>query len=682
MKTPRRLLLWFPNWLGDVVFTTPVLESLRQAMPQTRLTGLAVPRAAELLEGNPWLDELQIYDPEGVHRSPIGLRTLAGSLRRGNFDAALLLKSSRTRALLCAAAGIPVRVGALKGGFPWPLTHASHLHYDSLHRTDYYLELSKPLGISAASACVKWFVAEGSAQLLEPWLREQAISEEEPYLVLHPGGNWEPKRWPAESFSLAARQLCESHGMRAVLIGTQPERGLAEEIAAQLPNAPVIASGSLNLKQLSALLQGARLMLSNDSGPLHMAVGLGVPAVGIYGPTNPAITGPRGNGPLQVVQSAEPGSIKEVPVDRVVEAAQSVLAGNPRVRSLHPHLPIQARRPVNRILVVTLSNLGDVILTLPVIHQLAELFPQADLEVAVGPRAGALLEGDDRLKRLWVYDKQEGLDKRVQLLLQLRSKEYDLLVDLRSTVLGWFLARSAHNPVLQRAPQWMQHRVERNLWTLERALDGVFGRGCWRAERSSAERARQNARLLPLRDSEREWAESALGDKPPERGWAVLGAGARSYTKMWDCDRLAQVARELIGSGYGVILLGGRAEAEASGRLLQRLRGEKGISSEVLKDLAGRTSIRQAAAVVARAGLVIANDSAISHLAWAYARPSVTVFGPTDPEKYAPAGSGHRIARVGLPCSPCEQALCRYHHECMEWLSPGDIWKKVLEITQ
>ena len=211
-----------------------------------------------------------------------------------------LLHRSLTRALLVFFAGIPVRVGydeKKRGIF---LTHKVTTQPKSSHRADHYLNVVESYGIPVNDRRSRLNL-EGSDsvdQIIKPF----GISSDDFIVIIHPGGNWDLKRWPAKRFAILMKRLVNELKAKVIITGGENETALAQDIAAMSEVNPAILAGKINLEQLMHVMQRAKLVVSNDSGPLHLASSLGVKTIGLFGPTRPEITGPRGVGTSTVFE--------------------------------------------------------------------------------------------------------------------------------------------------------------------------------------------------------------------------------------------------------------------------------------------------------------------------------------------------------------------------------------------
>lgn len=302
MKHYCNILVINVNWIGDVIFSSAVFQALEDAYPSAKISCLAVPRVKEILESVPSIDEIIVYEEDGRHKMPWGKLQLIAQLRRKKFDCVFILHRSLTRALLTFFAGIPVRVGYNTKGRDLYLTHKIQESSDSLHRQDYYLHLLEAFGISIRERQSFLEVDLASQQRVQQLLRSFGIESSDSFVVVNPGGNWDLKRWPQGNFTQLIDQILQEFQMKVILTGSQNDTALAQKIIFSLKRKPVDLTGKVNLKELIALMKMAGLVISADSGPLHIASSVGTKTIGLFGPTSPDITGPRGKGLSQILR--------------------------------------------------------------------------------------------------------------------------------------------------------------------------------------------------------------------------------------------------------------------------------------------------------------------------------------------------------------------------------------------
>lgn len=299
----KKILVVNVNWLGDVILSSPIFKALKTAYPRSKISCLAVPRVRDVLESIPGVDEIIVYDEEGSHRSPFAKLRLIYELSQKKFDAAFLLHRALTRALFVFFAGIPRRIGydtKSRGAF---LTRRIKTPDErTTHRLDYYLNVVESFGVAVTDRASLLMVDVKVEKEMRDTLHSYGVGEKDFLIVIHPGGNWDLKRWPVRHFSLLIERLMKEGKCKVVISGSRQDMALVETIISGLSRAPVALAGKIDLKQLMALMKRANCVVSADSGPLHIASSVGSAAVGIFGPTRPELTGPRGGGRSVILQ--------------------------------------------------------------------------------------------------------------------------------------------------------------------------------------------------------------------------------------------------------------------------------------------------------------------------------------------------------------------------------------------
>lgn len=298
----NRILVFNVNWLGDVLFSTPALRALRKARPGAHIACLVPARCREALANNPHVDEVIVADDDTSFFAWPRALALAVSLRARRFDTAIFFHRSKTKAFVARLAGIPERFGFDASAVRRGLTRAWPPPVPPFHRIDYFLGLVRAIGVPDDGRTPDFFPREEAERELDDLFREKGLRRDAPYVVVHAGGNWDLKRWPPAHFAEWIRLLRARRPWTAVLCGTASEAGVAESIVKEFPAGEAVSlGGRTSLDALALLLRGAKLLVSNDSGPLHLAATQKTPILGIFGPTSAAETGPISDGPLRIV---------------------------------------------------------------------------------------------------------------------------------------------------------------------------------------------------------------------------------------------------------------------------------------------------------------------------------------------------------------------------------------------
>ena len=295
---PTNILIIKPSAIGDVVHALPVLARVKKKWPSARVSWLVTPACAGLLEGHPLLDEVILFDRKrfgNAWRHPklaLELRRFTRALRQRNFDMVIDLQGLFRSGWLAKKTGAPVRVGfANARELAWMFyTHRVPIDTMEQHAISRYLKLAQFIGCDGGAVEFPFATTDADRAYVRQLLREsQGEAASGGYAVLMPGTNWATKRWPVEKFAALIAPLKECFGLESVLAGGSDAAAMAEE----MPGVINLA-GRTTLKQLTALLEGAALVVANDSGPMHIAAALGRPLVAPFGPTNPVRTGPYG----------------------------------------------------------------------------------------------------------------------------------------------------------------------------------------------------------------------------------------------------------------------------------------------------------------------------------------------------------------------------------------------------
>jgi heptosyltransferase-2 len=339
---PERLLVRAVNWLGDAVLATPALGAVRTACPQARITVVAKPLVAELLRHHPDIDDIEVYDKDGVHAGAIGMLRKAGQLRKGNFDAALLLQNAIDAAILTFLAGIPERMGYATDGRRMLLSRPIPVTEEvlSLHHAEYYLRLVALLGVPRPeSPRLALRVTEDELASMRSRLAASGVPEGRGVVGINPGATFgSAKRWFPDRFAAVADALSEEWDASVVLMGSVPEMPLSAEIEERMRRKPVNLAGRTTVRELMALLSLCSFLVTNDSGPMHIGAALGVPIAAIFGPTDWRKTSPWTEKArvLRVDVDCSPCHLREcnrghecmlgVTAEMVIEAAREIVA--------------------------------------------------------------------------------------------------------------------------------------------------------------------------------------------------------------------------------------------------------------------------------------------------------------------------------------------------------------------
>jgi heptosyltransferase I len=286
MAEPRFLVVRLGS-LGDIVHTFPAVSGLRETFPAAEIVWLTHPRWELLVRSSGLASEVWATET----RSLTSIRAIVQRIRAGQFTAAIDYQGLWKSAGLPLIAGVAQRIGFSSETireYGVPILYTDRVRCTTMHIADQNGELSLRAGARSGVANFALRVPDEAENSVQVYLREQAL---ERYVVLSPGGGWRSKCWPAERFGLLAQMIRRSLDLRCVVNYGPGEEELAGDLCAAAGDArPLLYNGDLG--QLMAILKNSCCIVGGDTGPLHLGIALGTPAVAIFGPTDPARNGP------------------------------------------------------------------------------------------------------------------------------------------------------------------------------------------------------------------------------------------------------------------------------------------------------------------------------------------------------------------------------------------------------
>jgi heptosyltransferase-2 len=302
-SVPRKILIRGTNWVGDAVMSIPAMKEIRRLFPGARISLLVRPWVKEIYSAAQFVDEIIEYDKSGKHRGWGGLSRLIRDLRELRFDAAFLLQNAFEAAFIAWCARIPARIGYARDGRSLFLTHACDIDPEvrKVHQAYYYLGILSGIGLLPARS----WNADGSRLSIEIGIREPdrisadamlkagGVREGETVVGINPGAYYgEAKRWLPERYAAVGDRIAEEYGARIVLFGSQNDLRTAQEVASRMKHHAMILAGRTTLGELIGLIRKCDLLITNDSGPMHLAAALNMPQLAIFGSTSEVATGP------------------------------------------------------------------------------------------------------------------------------------------------------------------------------------------------------------------------------------------------------------------------------------------------------------------------------------------------------------------------------------------------------
>ena len=294
----KRVVVRGTNWVGDSVMTVPALRALRRLLPDAQITLAIRPSAKGVFSEVDFVDEVLVYD----RRNAFSVVSQIREWRRRQFDLAVLFQNAFEAALIPFLAGVPVRLGYATESRQPLLTHPIPLPdwRSSKHEVFFYLYLITALEqlLSGTSTIcevdpdISLPISESRQAEATELLRSFGVNAEQSVVAICPGSiNSRAKRWPAESYAALADRLLEEQ-RQVLLIGSRDEIDVTNEVTSRMRNQPIVLTGKTTLDQITAVLSKVDLVVTNDTGPAHIAAALGCPTIVIFGPTNPLTTRP------------------------------------------------------------------------------------------------------------------------------------------------------------------------------------------------------------------------------------------------------------------------------------------------------------------------------------------------------------------------------------------------------
>ena len=344
------MLVLQTSFLGDTVLTLPLIAEIRRRFPVKKLAVVCQPAGRELLRDHPAIDELIVDDKRGADRGWKGMRAKAAELKALGFTVAITPHKSLRSALLLALAGIPSRIG-FRQSAGWFLFHHRAARDPQRHDVERNLSVLEPLGVRVED-CVRALDLPVSAtvqNVVDDKLRVLGVAGDRPIVGVNPGSVWPTKRWSVAGFAQLILMLKQKLDCQILLFGGVEDAAVIEDVQTRCLKIGVNLAGQINLGEVGAAIGRCDVFVTNDSGPMHIAVARRVPTVAIFCATTPELGFFPYSSNAIVVGRALPcrpcaphggrrcplghaKCIREVGADRVFESVRRLLARD-RVRN-------------------------------------------------------------------------------------------------------------------------------------------------------------------------------------------------------------------------------------------------------------------------------------------------------------------------------------------------------------
>ena len=287
----KRIIVTFLMHLGDLTLTTPFLHVLRKAAPDAHIAYLVDEKLKDVVLHNPNIDEVLTIDKKGKDNNIKALCKAADIISEKKFDVLINLHPNERCSFIDFLANVPVKVGFSHFLFRPFLTKVTRLNR-KMHAADMYIDVLAQLGVQdLTNNGLEIFPGDDDKITANDFWQEQQVAADDKLVGFNIGSAVKTKRWPPERFAQVADALA-AKGCKTVFFGGSMDEEMVEEATSLMTTTPIIATGRFTIGQLAAAMQRCKLIITNDSGPMHVAISQKVPIVAMYGPSSPALYGP------------------------------------------------------------------------------------------------------------------------------------------------------------------------------------------------------------------------------------------------------------------------------------------------------------------------------------------------------------------------------------------------------
>jgi len=294
----KRILIVRTDRIGDVVLSTPVIKVLREHFPSSFIAMMVAPYTREIVEGNPYLDQVIVFDKDRAQRGFWSMLAFSRYLARLSFDVAIVLHPTLRVHLLMFLAGIGERIGYDRKGAYFLTQALPHKKQEGTkHEAEYNFDLLKALEIGDVSQELYMPLKQESDEFVADFLMRLGVGQKDRLVAVNPAASCPSKLWPVQKFAGLIDRIQKELGIKVIVVADAAHRAVSEQIFNLVRTRPLDGSGQFSLSQLASLFRCCDLLISNDSGPVHIAVAVGTPVVSIFG-RNQAGLSPRRWGPI------------------------------------------------------------------------------------------------------------------------------------------------------------------------------------------------------------------------------------------------------------------------------------------------------------------------------------------------------------------------------------------------
>jgi lipopolysaccharide heptosyltransferase II len=740
-----------------VILTVPFLKNLKRIYKNAEITFMTGPGAVPLISECPFIDRIIIYDKSNKHSDFFQRIRFIFLLRQNNFDLAFILQRSFSSAFFAWSAQIPVRVGFNTEARGLLLTHKAF--YDrNQYEPGAFLENLAVLGHGVNQFESPEIYAKPSnnpevLQFIEGINQSRALGR--PVIMFNSGPKKSPKYWSHHSFARLAMMLIKHVKAHIVLLWgpdekkeallikesyeknfiTTPRRNstepkLKESDESNSPEYGPVPAPKTSLTDLAALISKADLLITVDSGPMHIGVALNVPTVTIFGPTNPVKwANPHKNRHKWIkadipcwpcdynrckkdwhcMKLAAPEKVYEKALlllkkTELYEPVSPLLSGPERKKisqgkTLIPGCYLKHEQPgfyvpsysvssikhrkrfekKKNILVVETSSVGEVVLITPAVSALRAAFANARITALVIPSTRDVIEGNPCIDEIICYDKagiHKGLLRAILFGKSLKKKKFDLILlfhrSFRSAVISYFTGAPDRVGVSFEARRFLVNNLVPNKGNLyqheiDRNIDVIRAVGIAPAGSALYFNVPEEAIV-----SAQEWLKKSGVRKKDKICAFYPGAGWES--KRWPLENFVALGKMLLKELFDIIFIFWGPNEEGPADILVNTIGHRALK-------APRTNLKELAAFMLCSNIIVANDTGPMHIAAALEIPQIVIMGPTSPQRWGPVTWPSRVITADVDCGPCNQRFCP-DMKCLKKISPEICFKEVQNLVK
>lgn len=301
MTDIKNILLVRTDRIGELLLTTPAMRAIRLSFTKAKIAIVVNPSSIEVVEASPYVDSIIKFDSKGANSSFAEKAKFFKTIKRSKFDLAVIFNPSRFFNILTYLANIPVRVGYdRKWGFLLSHKMEDRKYLCEKHEVEYNLDLVRLIGADCDDKLPYFPLNNSSEEKIKNLLRDNEIRPDDLLVAVHPATSNPDKRWPFDRFAEICDRLIKEFDAKIVLIGAKEEARISDEVKTVMKNSILDLTGLLSVKELGSVLSKSKFLISNDSGPVHIAAAVGTPTVVLFGEERPggssARWGPYGEG--------------------------------------------------------------------------------------------------------------------------------------------------------------------------------------------------------------------------------------------------------------------------------------------------------------------------------------------------------------------------------------------------